>query len=144
MLELLTDIDMLLMVEKGIQGRITRAVKCYAKTNNKYMNGLHNPNEESRYLQYFDANNLYGWPIIEKLPTHSLLQKEAEDFNPPKIDEFVKRDRWRFLLEVDLEYPKDLHKNHHERMKIGKVEKVVPNIKDRKGYVVHIRALNQA
>ena len=49
-----------------------------------------------------------------------------------------------------MEYPKDLYKNHNElsflaeRMKIGKVEKLVPNLKDKKGYVVHIRALNQA
>ena len=52
-------IDMLLMVEKGIQGGITQAVKRYAKANNKYMKDLYNPDEESIYLQYLDANNLY-------------------------------------------------------------------------------------
>ena len=56
-LELLTDIDMLLMVEKGIRGRITQAVKRYAKANNKYMKGLYNPDELSIYLKYVDANN---------------------------------------------------------------------------------------
>ena len=59
-LELLTDIDMLLMVEKGIRDGITQAVKRYDKANNKYMNDLYNPDEKSIYLQYFDANNLYG------------------------------------------------------------------------------------
>ena len=49
-----------------------------------------------------------------------------------------------------MEYPKELHKNHNElpflteRMKIGKVEKLVPNLKDEKGYVVHIMTLNQS
>ena len=59
-LELLTDLDMLLMIEKGIRGGITETVKRYSKANDKYMNGLHNPNEESTYLQYLDPNNLYG------------------------------------------------------------------------------------
>ena len=50
-LELLTDIDMLLMVEKGIRGGITQAIKRYAKANNKYLKDLYNPDEESIYLQ---------------------------------------------------------------------------------------------
>ena len=59
-LELLPDIDMLLMFEKGIRGWIIQAVKRYVKANNKYMKGLHNSDEESIYLQYVDTNNLYG------------------------------------------------------------------------------------
>ena len=57
-LELFTDIDMLLMVEKGITGGITQAVKRYAKANDKYMKDLYNPDEKSMYLQYPDGNNL--------------------------------------------------------------------------------------
>ena len=60
-LELLMDIDMLLMFEKGIRGGITQAVKRYAKANNKYMEDLYNPDEVSIYLQYIDANNEHGW-----------------------------------------------------------------------------------
>ena len=60
-LELLIDYDMLLMFEKGIRGGITQAVHRYAKVNNKYIGDLYNPEEESSYLQYLDANNLYGW-----------------------------------------------------------------------------------
>ena len=59
-LGLLKDIDMLLMFEKGIRGGIILAVKRYAKANNKYMKDQYNPDEESTYLQYTDANNLYG------------------------------------------------------------------------------------
>ena len=149
-LELLTDIDMLLMLEKGIRGGITQAVKRYAKANNKYMNDLYKHDEESIYLQYLDVNNLYGWTMIKKLPTHRFLWKEAKNFTPEKIDELVKKDKWGYLLEVDAEYPKELHENYNElqfltdRMKIGKVEKLVPNLKDKKGYVVHIKTLNQA
>ena len=72
----LTDINMQLF-EKGIRGRITDAVKRYAKANNRYMKDLYNPDEESIYLQYFDANNLYGWAMVQHLPTHGFLWKKA-------------------------------------------------------------------
>ena len=70
--ELLTDIDMLLMFEKGIQGGITQAVKRYGKANNNYMEDLYNPDEHSIYLQYVDASNLYGWAMIQKVPIYGL------------------------------------------------------------------------
>ena len=75
---------MLLMFKKGIQDGITQAFKRYVKANNKYMKDLYNPDEESMYLRYLDANNLYGWAMIQKLPTHGFLWKEAEDFTPEK------------------------------------------------------------
>ena len=68
--ELLTDLDMLLVAEKGIRDGITEAVKRYVKANNKYMKGLCNPDELSIYLQYVDGNNLYGWAMINNLPRH--------------------------------------------------------------------------
>ena len=66
-LKLITDIDMLLMVEKGIRGGVCHAIHRYPKANNKYMKD-YDKNKESSYIQYWDANNLYGWEMSQKLP----------------------------------------------------------------------------
>ena len=66
-LELVTDNDMFLMVEKGIRGGICHAIYRYAKANNKYMKN-YNKYKEASFLQYLDANNLYGSAMSQKLP----------------------------------------------------------------------------
>ena len=68
-LELLTDTDMLLMFEHGIRGDITQVVHRYVKANNKYMGEKFSHKEERSYLQYLEANNLYGWAMSQPLPT---------------------------------------------------------------------------
>ena len=65
-LKLLTIVDMLLMLEKGIRCGICHAIYRYAKANNKYMKN-YDENKESTYIQYLDANNLYGWAMSQKL-----------------------------------------------------------------------------
>ena len=149
-LELLTDYDMLLMFEKGIRGGITQAVHRYSKANNQYMGDLYNPEEESSYLQYLDANNLYGWAMSQDLPTDNFKWgKNVEKFTAKKIANLVKRNGKGYLLEVDVEYPTELHDKHNdlpflpEKMKINKVEKLIPNLYNKEKYVVHIRKLNQ-
>ena len=87
-LELLTDHDMLMMVEKGIRGGIYQATHRYAKANNKCMSN-YNENTESSFLQYLDANNQYGQSMFEKLPVDGFRQIEKDDLL--KFDEnFIK------------------------------------------------------
>ena len=61
--ELLTDVDMLLIVEKGIRDGICHSIHRYAKANNKYMKN-YDKDMESSDLEYLDANNLYGWAML--------------------------------------------------------------------------------
>ena len=69
-LELLTDIDMWLMVVKGIRGGICHTIHWYAKANNKYMKD-YDKNKELPYLQYWDMNNLRGRAMLQKLPANT-------------------------------------------------------------------------
>ena len=72
------------------------------------------------------------------------------DVNPNEISELATRTDKGYLLEVDVSYPKDLHDSPNdlpfmcERMEINGVERLVPNPRDKKNYVIHIQALNEA
>ena len=83
-LELLTDYNML-MVEEGIRGGICHSIHRYAKANNKYMKNYNN-NEESSYIEYVDANNLYGWAMSKKLPVNGFKWTDNDKIN----EEFIK------------------------------------------------------
>ena len=134
-LELLTNPDMLLMFERGIRGGITQAIHCYSTANNKYMGNQYDPSADSIYLQYLDTNNLYGWAMSQSLP---IGRFRWVDIKPNEIHDLTKRNVKGYLLEVDISNPRDLHDFHNdlqfmcERLKIGGVEKLVPNLRDRK------------
>ena len=108
-LELLIDRDMLLMYKKGTRGGMCHAIYRYAEANNKYMKN-HDKNKESSYLEYLDANNLYGWPMCKTLPVSDFkwvndLSIFTEDF----IKNYNENSDKGYIFEVDIEYPINIH-----------------------------------
>ena len=141
-LELLTDIDMLLMVKKGTRGRIFQAIHRYAKANNKHMKN-YNKDLISSYLTYSDVNNLHhlnGFKWVEKLSR----------FNNIFMKNYNENSSTGYFLEVDIDFPKklfDLHKDLPflpEGKKVNKVEKLIFDIEEKEKYVMNIRVLKQA
>ena len=105
-LDLLTDYGMHTMIESGIRGGISMIAHRYAKANNKYLPD-YDESQESSYLTYLDANNLYGWAMIQDLPINNFKWSEERD-----IDKLIEKGS-RFV-KVDLEYPKELHDLHND------------------------------
>ena len=150
-LELLTDYDQQLFIEKGMRGGISMVSKRHAKANNPLVDG-YDPVKPSSHILYLDANNLYGWAMSQPLPTGAFRWEEDCKQLAKTIADHQADDSEGFILEVDLEYPEDLHDAHNayplapERMVVQKkwmseyqhnllgvgvapteVEKLVPN-----------------
>ena len=98
------------------------------------------PTKKSKFISYLDANNLYGWAMWKQLPTSGFEWMTDDEL-----------DDWKHLscfLEVDLEYPEDLHNLHNdyplapERIKIRNVEKLIPNLNNKTNYEVHYENVN--
>ena len=165
-LELMTDIDMFQFIEKGLRGGISYIANRYGKANNKYMKE-YNEKAPSKYIMYLDANNLYGWAISQYLPTGGfkwLTEKQINNLNLAKYQEDSNKG---LILEVDLEYPEDLHDDHNdypvaaEKVKVtenmlseyskniaekykistGLVHKLIPTLSNKEKYVLHYRNL---
>ena len=119
-----------------------------AKANNKYMKN-YDKNEESSYIQYLNANNLYGWEMSQKLPVNGFKWVNNE-INEELIKNYDKNSDKGYILEVDVKCPRKLHDLHSDlpflpkRMKIDKCKKLVSNLRNKKKYVVHIKSLKQA
>ena len=146
------------MVEKGIRGGICHSIQRYAKANNKYMKSYNN-NEESSYIQYLDANNLYGWAMSKELPVNGLKWLDTSEtsalarsnkINEDFIKNYNENNDKGYILEVDVKYPKRLHELHSDllflsdRMEVNKCKKLVCNLFNKKKYVAHINTLKQA
>jgi len=109
-LELLTDIDMVLFIEKGIHGGISQCSNRYAQANNRYMGESYNEYEEDTYLMYYDVNIFYGWAMTQPLPVKNFTWEKNVDY----IDFSAIADDCLcgYILEVDLEYPEEIHDAH--------------------------------
>lgn len=152
-LELLSDIDMLLFIEKGIRGGICQCATRYSKANNKYMgDGEYNPSEASKFQMYFDVNNLYGWAMSQALPYGSfewLSPNEIMNLDIASISDNVSPQG--YILEVDLEYPQNIHDLHRylpfcaeQASPPGsKQRKLLTTLFKKEKYVIHYRNLKQ-
>ena len=170
--ELLTDYDMHLFIEKGLRGGISMVSKRYAKANNRYLES-YDPGKESSYIFYLDANNLYGWAMSQYLPIGEYRwAREGDEMENVPLEQFTRNlmnvsptAEKGFILEVDLEYPEELHEEHNayplapECMSVEKdwlspyqlnllgnsplhkIEKLVPNLRKKEKYIVHYRNL---
>ena len=134
-LELLTDVEILLLIEKAIRGGVSMISNRFGKANNKFMGEKFDPSHPSKFITYLDANNLYGWAMMKPLPVGDFEWMNEEEL-----------ENWKnipCILEVDLEYPRELRVLHNdypvapERLRINNVEKLIPNLWDKKKYIVH-------
>ena len=165
-LELISDVDMYLMIEKGLRGGMSVISHRKAEANNKYMHS-YDPEKPSKYITYLDANSLYSWSMIQYLPYGGFKWIDPGGFN---LDN-VKADSDKgHILEVDLSYPKELHDAHNEYpyccehttlidevlspyareiaekhgLTSGKSSKLVASLNDKTRYVIHEMNLKQA
>ena len=165
-LELMVDIDMFQFIEKGMRGGVSYIANRYGKANNKYMKE-YDEKTPSKYVTYLDANNLYGWAMSQYLPTGGfrwMTEKQTNNIDLVKYDDNSEKG---LILEVDLEYPKELHDLHNdyplapEKVKVNKetlssychkiadkynistglVRKLIPTLKNKEKYVTHYRNL---
>ena len=165
-LELMTDIDMYQFIEKGMCGGVSYIANRYGKANNKYMKE-YNEKAPSKYIMYLDANNLYGWAMSQYLPTGNFKWMSDKEIKRIDLGKYKADGKKGLILEVDLECPQELHDLHNDyplapektkvsssmlseyckkiadkyNTSIGLVNKLIPTLRDKEGYVLHYRNL---
>ena len=165
-LELMTDIDMFQFIEKGMRGGVSYIANRYGNANNKYMKE-YNVKTPSKYIMYLDANNLYGWAMSQYLPTGNFKWMTDKEISKIDLGKYKADAKKGLILEVDLEYPQELHDIHNDylvapekvkvsnnvlsayckkivekyNISIGLVSKLIPTLRDKKEYVLHYRNL---
>ena len=123
-LELMTDVDMFQFIEKGMRGGISYIANRYGKANNKYMK-IYDEKAPSKYIMYLDANNLYGWAMSQYLPTGGFRWMTKKQIYNTNLAKYKEDSKTGLILEVDLEYPEELHNLHNdyplaaEKTKVG-------------------------
>ena len=139
-LEFMTDIDIFQFIEKGMRGGISYIANRYGKANNKYMNE-YNEKAPSKYIMYLDANNLYGWAMSQYLPTGGFRWMTEKKINKIDLAKYEEDSEKGLILEVDFEYPEELHYLHNdyplgpEKVKVADniLSKYCKNIADKYG-----------
>ena len=120
-LELITDINMQLFIEKGLRGGISYIAHRHAEANNKYTHN-YDPDKQSSYISYLDANNLYGWAMSKPLPygkfkwVYPGTTFYLNELHKIKVGNTLveKKKGIGHIYEVDLEYPEELHELHND------------------------------
>lgn len=143
-LELISNLEIYELLEKGIRGGLAQCSLRHAKANNKYLDNF-NDSEPSSYLIYLDCNNLYGYAMMKKLPISEfrfLSQSEIKELDIMSIPD---NNDYGYILEVDLIYPDCLHNKHKDLPfaveqivpPYGKTKKLIANLYNKENYVIH-------
>ena len=111
-LELVSDTDMHLFIEKCMRGGISYIAKRYSRANNKYMND-YDDTKEKIFIMYFDANNLYRWAMTQFLSYGGFKWMTSKEINNTNFNSVKEDSPIGYMLEVDLKYPNELHDLHN-------------------------------
>lgn len=151
---LMTSINMINMIKSGIRGGISCAMHRFAEANNKYLKEGYNPDKgPETYLMYIDCNGLYTYTMMNyplPISDYEWVRKEELDWVKQNFMDIPADGDTGYIFLCDVEYPPHLHDLHNdlpfcvETMKIGKVNKLVPNLYEKKNYCCHYTLLQQA
>ena len=111
--ELISDIDMRLFIEKGMRGGISYIAKRHCKANDKYIE-CYDSSKESKFIIYLDANNLYGWAMSQYLQYSGFKRLNREEIKRFDVNSIEKNSPIGYILEIDLEYPDELPELHND------------------------------